>query len=863
MSGAEAIFGIVAGGAGLLSLSIQLGESVIKLKKIYNAARDMPKNMSKIIFGLETIAIALRELEQQRQQSGHNGALLLRCIVQCQQDTAEIQHLVDEIESKLSRDTKFGKKFNVLLRDPEVQGLLNKLAAATNSLELAYMIYLGDQQRRLYHAQTQYHILQGTQLQALQSQVAAMDAKVIREIALLKEQSEAKQILPGDTAVSMRGTTNLETNTVSSVEYSKSSDLEHEQTDCHFSGFPKSKRKETRFRVRLRLPILICNSIWHLAIIRSQNSWTLHLQSYNIVPYYSKVFYHCRKGHLDEIRRMFASGEASPFDVYGYRDQTLLEEAAFHSQLDICRYLLGQAKPPDLGTTLHTALNLFVSESRNEDISREFYGLLTGQTDFHVDFEDVLRPKAQFTHVRWLFYCRDMDTLSLILHNAFPGFENLPIQSRFEMAIRLPLMGVSGFLRCIGLRASDSRLATISTSGGATALHWIADGMRCNLEWLPNFSRQRQEELRELGVEILRNGADPSSMKNLHQNPKTSGSLPTIEGVSNTGSLSDIYYVCGMTPLMACIGIMPGRAMWTLRSRIKKVSATLQAWVEMARDAQVDLCAYGRREKQIWEVTSIWNKSEYAPSTADLIFGPTPAHWGLKLTHTESVHLYGLQTPPGSYPRDRRLPTQIAWHPSSEEESEGNWSRIGRKDMYSTESNVRVYENPPDSDWFSPSFSILVDSTQDDAGIVALMQRDDSQRLVAAGRSCSQPPLLRRRECDYYATQHSQTKHWLGAHHLCPFDSQWRFNCILAGWEDLRDVNRYDVFNDDGNSTIAPRNSAAAYKFYTSPVCTGVRPRLTKPDGIYYALGAASLEIVQFYGSCHDSMFIDLASRPA
>jgi hypothetical protein len=52
MSGVEAIVGLAASGAGLLSLGIQLGESAMKLRKAYGMVTDAPKTVSKLIFSL-------------------------------------------------------------------------------------------------------------------------------------------------------------------------------------------------------------------------------------------------------------------------------------------------------------------------------------------------------------------------------------------------------------------------------------------------------------------------------------------------------------------------------------------------------------------------------------------------------------------------------------------------------------------------------------------------------------------------------------------------------------------------------------------------------------------------------------------
>ena len=48
MSGAEVILGVVAGGAGLASLSIQLAESAVKLKRLYHSMRNAPETLKEI-----------------------------------------------------------------------------------------------------------------------------------------------------------------------------------------------------------------------------------------------------------------------------------------------------------------------------------------------------------------------------------------------------------------------------------------------------------------------------------------------------------------------------------------------------------------------------------------------------------------------------------------------------------------------------------------------------------------------------------------------------------------------------------------------------------------------------------------------
>lgn len=64
MSGVDVILGVVAGGAGLASLSMQLAESANKLKRLYHSMKDAPSTLKEIADEIEIMSLSLRHLEQ-------------------------------------------------------------------------------------------------------------------------------------------------------------------------------------------------------------------------------------------------------------------------------------------------------------------------------------------------------------------------------------------------------------------------------------------------------------------------------------------------------------------------------------------------------------------------------------------------------------------------------------------------------------------------------------------------------------------------------------------------------------------------------------------------------------------------------
>lgn len=67
--------------------------------------------------------------------------------------------------------------------------------------------------------------------------------------------------------------------------------------------------------------------IWEFSVTSSQSLWSIHLHTYNIVPYNSLIFRYCSLGDVAAMQRLITSGEASLLDTYerGWHNSTLLE----------------------------------------------------------------------------------------------------------------------------------------------------------------------------------------------------------------------------------------------------------------------------------------------------------------------------------------------------------------------------------------------------------------------------------------------------------------------------------------------------------------------------------------------------------
>jgi hypothetical protein len=134
------IFGAVASGAGLVSLSMQLLESTQKLKGFCDMMKDAPETVRQLCFDLETMAQALRQFEHYRQSDVFGSELLSRCIVACDQAVAKVKTAVDKVDRLLSR-ARFAGRVYMGFKEPEVRKLVEEMEHAKSSMMLAYTSY--------------------------------------------------------------------------------------------------------------------------------------------------------------------------------------------------------------------------------------------------------------------------------------------------------------------------------------------------------------------------------------------------------------------------------------------------------------------------------------------------------------------------------------------------------------------------------------------------------------------------------------------------------------------------------------------------------------------------------------------------
>jgi hypothetical protein len=136
------IFGAVASGAGLVSLSMQLLESAQKLKGFCDPARDAPTTVTRLSSEMETMSLLLRQFESFRRNQIFGDQVLDSCIKSCEEAVSKIKDSVGRVERLLlvPKTRSLGKTY-MGFKEPKIRKLLEEMEHAKSSVLLAFSSY--------------------------------------------------------------------------------------------------------------------------------------------------------------------------------------------------------------------------------------------------------------------------------------------------------------------------------------------------------------------------------------------------------------------------------------------------------------------------------------------------------------------------------------------------------------------------------------------------------------------------------------------------------------------------------------------------------------------------------------------------
>lgn len=167
--------------------------------------------------------------------------------------------------------------------------------------------------------------------------------------------------------------------------------------------------------------------------------------------------------------------------------------------------------------------------------------------------------------------------------------------------------------------------------------------------------------------------------------------------------------------------------------------------------------------------------------------------------HEAFVPLNLLHHLPGTFTDKSLVPNTICWTPSNEEAEEGHWTAasFGRLVLVGKAMDLHgVFSLQESTKSRTDLYRGLVDSTQDDNGVLIRVLDKSCRGRRSRKRSSSQPISMAHRRYDYSTAHKSDSHEWLPLVHYCVNSSAW----VIRNHRCPRSCARYDDPQKDRQS---------------------------------------------------------------
>ena len=269
---------------GVVSLGVQLAESVQKVKRFYNTVKDTQERLADIVDEIESLSDILTEMEGDRNAHNTNvGPKMQRCVATCRKAVDKFTAYADGLESRMKRHGRRGNiKFAV--KSESIEAVISRLESSKSNLVLAYMMYR--------------EAVADERAAQMQQQ---MDSMVVGQALLLHQAS------------AVPATQSTSNNRLQPIPGIRNTTI-----------------------TRLSTPNWLGRTVRELAIARAISGWTFSLRSRRVIPFKTSVGRACYFGDTLLLQQLLNRREASPFDVIesqheGFGPSGLLEVSTQHT----------------------------------------------------------------------------------------------------------------------------------------------------------------------------------------------------------------------------------------------------------------------------------------------------------------------------------------------------------------------------------------------------------------------------------------------------------------------------------------------------------------------------------------------------
>ncbi|THV53833.1 hypothetical protein BGAL_0041g00420 [Botrytis galanthina] len=285
---AEAL-GIAGSAVGIISLAVQLGDGILKLKSFWNAVKDAPEEILYILDELDITHVLLTEIEDSLGNQTISPAAA-RSLRLCQKGVDILNKAVKELEDEMKRRKKWGG-VKMVIKKELLEKMEKRLGRANSLMMMAHQNYIARLSKSRLDEQVRLATQQFSEMVEIRNTLHTFNSAASINIT-------QKQISSSTEGLSVTPSANTTSGSRSAKSLSK-----HQKI----------------LNAKLRLPFF--SGVWELcAYQQSISGWTFTLRTYNVVDMNSPIMKMASEGNVAGMQQLFQSRRASLFDVdeFGY-----------------------------------------------------------------------------------------------------------------------------------------------------------------------------------------------------------------------------------------------------------------------------------------------------------------------------------------------------------------------------------------------------------------------------------------------------------------------------------------------------------------------------------------------------------------
>lgn len=364
------VLGVIASGFGVVSLAIQVAESINKLKALYSLIQSAPTELILLLDELETLSLILEDIDHSSQNEVFLNPRIKLAVTRsyrlCRTSSEALARLASELEQEL----KVGKKrggLKVAMKKSNIEEMRIKLDSAKATMLLANQCYSQAIQQQKWESQERDMLSIMANMSGISTLVQSSTCSSTQVRRCVNDNDFDKNNVGVVLEAAGRPQHRSAGHSTSSM-MKATSRTASKKLFGHLGLVTISQGHIASTEITMSLPAWIHPRRYQFYFSKSYQGWEQSLRSYAMESYDALVFRYSMEGNVVGLQELFQSGKASPFviDPEGrsplhvslnqpltYEVANLKQYAALYARPGACRFLLQNGADGNLRTSWH------------------------------------------------------------------------------------------------------------------------------------------------------------------------------------------------------------------------------------------------------------------------------------------------------------------------------------------------------------------------------------------------------------------------------------------------------------------------------------------------------------------------------